>query len=84
MTVSPTLATTVSSAPLAPRSSALRRFHRNRRGDVLPKVLLTIIALGGVIALASIVQAAMSSLKTANEAATKTGTDLRTVTPVLG
>lgn len=54
--------TDVAVRPLAKAATGLRRFHRNERGDVLPKVFLTIIALAGVIALGTIVTKAMSSL----------------------
>lgn len=55
-------ATDVAVRPLAKAATGLRRFHRNERGDVLPKVFLTIIALAGIVALGTIVTKAMSSL----------------------
>jgi hypothetical protein len=55
-------ATDVTVRPLAKAATGLRRFHRNERGDVLPKVFLTIIALAGIVALGTIVTSAMGKL----------------------
>jgi hypothetical protein len=40
----------------------MRRLTRDQRGDVLPKVLLTVIALGGIIALGKVITTAMDKL----------------------
>ncbi len=62
--------------------SLARKMNRDERGSVIEKVLLTVIALGGIIALAAVVNSTAGKIKTqAQNAATSADGMAGTATP---